>query len=353
MLGPAAQQIIDRLARRVDDGTFDAAAIEKALKQHFAALGVATRGAYWAKGGLRGYVTLLAFLHQSPREFSDWYSSFGKIQKAAKRSAFAAMGNDDPAGLERWLEVQRLGRWSVWQVDGPARGAGDAAWRAMRRMVEKSFVRPNVSRIRLQYAADYAAEAVAALAASEVFDDAAARKWVEVSSPLIDAYEAGLFLYQVHAGVIICVPRPRLHETDHRLHREDGPAVEWPREQYWFWRDEEVTRRVIEAPSSSIRALLSEPEAAARRAMIAQIGAERLVRETDGHLIDEDTYGRLWHCQLGRSYAILEVENGTIGTDGLRSRHFLWVPSDIWTAREAVAWTYGLAAQDYELAVRT
>jgi hypothetical protein len=45
---------------------------------------------------------------------------------------------------------------------------------------------------------------------------------------------------------------------------------------------------------------------------------------------------------------LVEVENGTIEPDGSR-RYFLCVPPWMTTAREAVAWTFGLSVDEYVL----
>ena len=42
------------------------------------------------------------------------------------------------------------------------------------------------------------------------------------------------------------------------------------------------------------------------------------------------------------SWTAVEVVNGTAEADGSRKRYVLRVPSRMRTAREAVAWTYGL-----------
>ena len=47
------------------------------------------------------------------------------------------------------------------------------------------------------------------------------------------------------------------------------------------------------------------------------------------------------------SWSAIEVMNGTAEADGSRKRYFLRVPSAMRTAREAVAWTYGLTADQY------
>jgi hypothetical protein len=54
------------------------------------------------------------------------------------------------------------------------------------------------------------------------------------------------------------------------------------------------------------------------------------------------------------SWTAVEVINGTSEPDGSRKHHFLRVPSRMRTAREAVAWTYGLTDEQYaELELRT
>ncbi len=48
------------------------------------------------------------------------------------------------------------------------------------------------------------------------------------------------------------------------------------------------------------------------------------------------------------------MENGSLEPDGSRKRYFLLVPPTCRTAIEAVAWTYGLTAEEYgNLRVRT
>jgi hypothetical protein len=44
---------------------------------------------------------------------------------------------------------------------------------------------------------------------------------------------------------------------------------------------------------------------------------------------------------------------GTREPDGTRRRYFLHVPPSMQSPRQAVAWTYGLSPEQYEIAVRT
>ncbi len=54
------------------------------------------------------------------------------------------------------------------------------------------------------------------------------------------------------------------------------------------------------------------------------------------------------------AWAAVEVVNATPEPDGTRRHFFLQVPANIRTAREAVAWTYGLRAEAYaKLVART
>ena len=69
--------------------------------------------------------------------------------------------------------------------------------------------------------------------------------------------------------------------------------------------------------------------------------------------VHEDECGVLWRKRWGYptsltgAWAAVEVRNGTAEPDGTHKTYFLRVPSQMRTAREAVAWTYGLMAEEY------
>jgi hypothetical protein len=72
--------------------------------------------------------------------------------------------------------------------------------------------------------------------------------------------------------------------------------------------------------------------------------------------VAEDETGILWRKAwlASDAWAAVEVINATPETDCTRKHFFLEVPANMRTAREAVAWTYGLSANAYaRLVVRT
>lgn len=96
------------------------------------------------------------------------------------------------------------------------------------------------------------------------------------------------------------------------------------------------------------------------------------LREIGGKLVHEDATGKLWRTSTDRitngrrmvspngesdivdDIAVVEVVNGSLEPDGSRKSYHLSVPPTCQTATEAVAWTYGLSAKEYEgLQVRT
>jgi hypothetical protein len=186
------------------------------------------------------------------------------------------------------------------------------------------------------------------------------RRWISLIATwrhIVDAAQAGLFRYWITSAEIICVANPSLHVVDRRLHRENGPAVQWPSgERHWFWHGIEVPEWFIaDFARVTPDTICNEKSVELRRCMIERFGAQRLVDEIGGQLAATDDHGKLWRCRIdGReTYAVVEVTNGTLEPDGGRRRYFLAVPPYVETPREAVAWTYGLESEEYELAVRT
>ena len=90
-------------------------------------------------------------------------------------------------------------------------------------------------------------------------------------------------------------------------------------------------------------------------ATIELLGHERFLAAAKAQILQEDDFGRL-HRILFHDYEPLlfvEVMNATPEPDGSLRRHLLRVPPEVETAREAVAWSFGHRAQEYNPVVQT
>jgi hypothetical protein len=167
-----------------------------------------------------------------------------------------------------------------------------------------------------------------------------------------------------HERVCWVSERPSVLRADAtaRLHCADGPALQYP--DGWClhaWKGVEVPPWMIENPEKvTIGAVSDLIDPVLRNTMIEIMTPERFVRMGGANRVAEDETGVLWRRLWGYrrvtigSWTAVEVENGTPEADGTHRHHVLRVPSRMRTAREAVAWTYGLTAERYaELDVRT
>jgi hypothetical protein len=136
-----------------------------------------------------------------------------------------------------------------------------------------------------------------------------------------------------------------------RLHNASGPALRfadgW---SFWAWRGVEVPRWIIEQPDDiSLAAIDRELNVQVRRCMIEIMTPQRYVALGGAARIAEDEAGILWHRRwLGSdAWAAVEVVNATPEPDGSHRHFFLQVPANLRTARDAVAWTYGMRGDAY------
>jgi hypothetical protein len=144
----------------------------------------------------------------------------------------------------------------------------------------------------------------------------------------------------------------------HRLHRDDGPAVVWPDGWgVWSVHGVRVPRQVVESPDSlTVAQISAEQNAEVRRIMVDRFGAERYLREAGATLVDEDVeWGKLWRLEQrdDEPLVMVEVINSTPEPDGTNKTYCLRVPPTMRTARAAVAWTFDVPADDYELEAQT
>ena len=85
-------------------------------------------------------------------------------------------------------------------------------------------------------------------------------------------------------------------------------------------------------------------------------GAAAFMRDASAKRLDHDErYGTLWRRNIPEDEPIVMVEvmNSTPSSDGSFKRYWLRVPPTMTTAREAVAWTFNVPAEQYAPEVET
>ncbi|MGC0418642.1 DUF6745 domain-containing protein [Embleya sp. AB8] len=147
-----------------------------------------------------------------------------------------------------------------------------------------------------------------------------------------------------------------MHRDDHsRLHNGDGPALTWADGfALHAWRGMPVPADFVGGlgPGGSrltVRAIHNEDNAELRRVMLEIYGYDRYLRDVGAQPVDRDETGVLWEIELDDDEPIMMVEvlNSTPEPDGSTRTYWLRVPPDTETAREGVAWTFGLSPDDY------
>lgn len=165
---------------------------------------------------------------------------------------------------------------------------------------------------------------------------------------------------QPHERTCWLVERPYVLRGDarDRLHNAQGPALRY-RDGWsvWAWKGIEVPPWVIgQSEKITLDAIDAEPDVQVRRCMIEIISPQRYVALGGPVRVASDEAGILWRkvWPMFDAWAAVEVINATPEPDGTHKHFFLQVPANMRTAREAVAWTYGLSEDAYsQLVIRT
>jgi hypothetical protein len=87
----------------------------------------------------------------------------------------------------------------------------------------------------------------------------------------------------------------------------------------------------------------------ARRLMIELYGLGRYLKDKRARLLQKDQYGELYFMsQSGdEEIVVVKVINSTPEPDGTYREYFLRVPVSVRTAREGVAWSFGMEEYEY------
>jgi hypothetical protein len=156
------------------------------------------------------------------------------------------------------------------------------------------------------------------------------------------------------ADVVLLTERPMLLCQDEagRLHSDEGPALAF-RDGFalYAWRGMPVPAALFERLGTvTAEEIREQPNAELRRMMLEFYGYERYLTEPGAEPVHRDDSGALWRIELERDEPVVMVEvvNATPEPDGTRRVYWLRVPPTTRTAREGVAWTFGLPAQAYQ-----
>ncbi|MFI0423418.1 DUF6745 domain-containing protein [Spongiactinospora sp. 9N601] len=166
------------------------------------------------------------------------------------------------------------------------------------------------------------------------------------------AREAGWW-WPFERVVLMCERPAVLHRDDlGRLHQAVGPALAFPDGfALHAWHGMPVPAEFGAAMADlSAPRIRREENAELRRVMLEHYGFDRYLRESDAQLVQRDDTGVLWRAHLtdDEPLVMVEVINSTPEPDGTSRTYFLRVPPYVTTAREGVAWTFGLRADQYD-----
>jgi Domain of unknown function (DUF6745) len=155
--------------------------------------------------------------------------------------------------------------------------------------------------------------------------------------------------------------KPALHIEEipggRRLHSAETAAVESDIERLYFWHGVLVPAFVIVRPDwITVAHIQQEENAEVRRVMLERYGHERYMIDVGAIREQADDYGELFRVARPNDtdLVMVRVLNSTPEPDGSQKRYMLRVPPHVTSAREAVAWTFGVErAEDYAPAVET
>ncbi|MFJ9646201.1 DUF6745 domain-containing protein [Streptomyces sp. NPDC101206] len=152
---------------------------------------------------------------------------------------------------------------------------------------------------------------------------------------------------------VVCERPVELHRDEAgRLDRADGPALAFPDGfALHAWRGMPVPAGFLaELDALTPERIRAEENAELRRVMLEHYGYDRYLDESGAEPVHRDGAGVLWRIPLpdDEDVVMVEVVNSTPEPDGTHRTYWLRVPPDTRTARQGVAWTFGIAAEAYE-----
>ncbi|MFJ7327267.1 DUF6745 domain-containing protein [Streptomyces cyaneofuscatus] len=152
---------------------------------------------------------------------------------------------------------------------------------------------------------------------------------------------------------VVISERPEVLHRDEagRLDHGAGPALAY-RDGFalYAWRGMPVPADFLaELASLTPQRIREEENAELRRVMLEYYGYDRYLTESGAEPVHRDETGILWRIALDgdEDVVMVEVVNSTPEPDGTHRTYWLRVPPATRTAKDGVAWTFGLDGAAY------
>jgi hypothetical protein len=158
--------------------------------------------------------------------------------------------------------------------------------------------------------------------------------------------------WPLERAAVVCERPVALHRDEAgRLDHGDGPALAFADGfALYAWRGMPVPAAFLEERVGlTPERIRTEENAELRRVMLEYYGYDRYLADSGARPLHTDATGTLWRIDLDGDEPVVMVEvlNSTPEPDGTRRTYWLRVPPQTRTAREGVAWTFGLHPDVY------
>ncbi len=148
----------------------------------------------------------------------------------------------------------------------------------------------------------------------------------------------------------------RFHWVD-EFGKHEGSWQNFFRKSRGHWNDSEILQRLkdyqlfFKLDKLTAREVLNCKNAEIRSMLLRSFGTERLLRELGGAVEHQEGDSQLIIVQLGKEMEplkIIKVRDSTIG-----QFYILRVPPSVHTCKEAIAWTFEMTEEEYDLIKET
>ncbi len=140
------------------------------------------------------------------------------------------------------------------------------------------------------------------------------------------------------------------HDEQGRLHNASGPCIQY-RDGWvvYAWHGIGVPEKLILYPEQVTREeWMQERNVEVRRAIQERLGNERFIEMVGGKQINAGRRGKLIEIDLGMHDSERVARYVQVQDSSTERLYYLRVPPSISSADEAIAWTFGLSARDYQ-----